>query len=169
MGLLREDGTPKLALPHFREVTPEVGLCQWFHFEDPRLDDAVRIMRDLGVRHLRTGLSWADYYRPNALAWFDRQMAALDGFDVTITFCFTPDDRGILPHYASPPKDPASSRTFARRWCEGTCRAGRRTALPGPEPCAPPRPPPSSSGSARPPAHPTTPASYSSAPTPTTT
>ena len=35
-------------------------------------------LRDLGVRHLRTGLSWADFYRPDALAWFDRQMAALE-------------------------------------------------------------------------------------------
>ena len=123
MGLLREDGTPKLAAPHFREFTPEVGLCQWFHFEDHRLDDAVRTMREMGVKHLRTGLSWADHYRPNALAWFDRQMAALDGFDVTVTFCFTPEDKGILPHYASPPKDPREFADFCaamvRRYAPG--------------------------------------------------
>jgi len=40
MGLLREDGTPKLALEKFARHTPQLGLCQWFHFEDPRLDDA---------------------------------------------------------------------------------------------------------------------------------
>jgi beta-xylosidase len=112
MGLLREDGTPKLAASHFREFAPAVGLCQWFHFEDHRLDDAVRVMRDLGVRNLRTGLSWADYYRPNALEWFDRQMAALDGFNVTVTFCFTPEHKGVLPHYASPPKDPREFADF---------------------------------------------------------
>ncbi len=64
MGLLREDGTPKLALRDFASYTPDLGICQWFHFEDPRLDDAVRWLRDLGVRHLRTGLSWADSFRP---------------------------------------------------------------------------------------------------------
>ena len=34
-------------------------------------------MKRLGVRQLRTGLSWADSFRPNALDWFDRQMEAL--------------------------------------------------------------------------------------------
>jgi beta-xylosidase len=104
MGLLREDGTPKLAARRFADYTPAMGICQWFHFEDHRLDDAVRWLRDLGVTYLRTGLSWADYYRPNALDWFDRQMRALEGFDVTLTFCFTPEHKGRLPHYTSPPQ-----------------------------------------------------------------
>jgi beta-xylosidase len=105
MGLLREDGTPKRALERFAEATPQVGLCQWFHFEDPRLDDAVAWMKRLGVKYLRTGLSWADSFRPNALAWFDRQMEALKDFDVTVTFCFTPEHRGISPHHTSAPQD----------------------------------------------------------------
>jgi beta-xylosidase len=102
MGLIREDGTPKLALERFREHTPDIGLCQWFHFEDHRLDSAVRWMKDLGVRYLRTGLSWADVYRPNSQQWFDRQMAALEPFDTTATFCFTPEQCG--EHYTSPPR-----------------------------------------------------------------
>src|SRR5919107_748948 len=69
-----------------------------------RLDDAVRWMKRLGVRYLRTGLSWADSFRPNALDWFDRQMEALADFDVTVTFCFTPEHRGIQPHHTSPPQ-----------------------------------------------------------------
>ena len=104
MGILREDGTPKLAARHFAEYTPEMGICQWFHFEDHRLGDAVRWLRDLGVRHLRTGLSWADSHRPNADAWFDRMMSALDEFDLTITYCFTPESCGVVPHHTSPPK-----------------------------------------------------------------
>jgi beta-xylosidase len=104
LGLLREDGTPKLALKHFSDYTPELGICQWFHFEDHRLDDAVGWLRKLGVRKLRTGLSWADSFRPNADAWFDRQMKALDEFDVTITYCFTPEHRGLQPHHTSPPQ-----------------------------------------------------------------
>jgi beta-xylosidase len=112
MGLLREDGTPKLALARFGECTPDFGICQWFHFEDHRLDDAVTWLRRLGVRHLRTGLSWADSFRPGADAWFDRQMEALAEFDVTITFCFTPEHRGIAPHHTSPPIDPAEYAHF---------------------------------------------------------
>jgi beta-xylosidase len=66
MGLLREDGTPKLALRDFYEYAPELGICQWLHFEDPRLEGAVRWLRDLSVRQIRTGLSWADSFRPGA-------------------------------------------------------------------------------------------------------
>ena len=104
MGLIKEDNTPKLALRHFHDYTPELGVCQWFHFEDPRLDAGVRWMKELGIRHVRTGLSWADSFRPDADAWFDRQMKALDGFDVTLTYCFTPEHCGIKPHHTSPPK-----------------------------------------------------------------
>ncbi|HEX2973643.1 MAG TPA: hypothetical protein VHP11_15015, partial [Tepidisphaeraceae bacterium] len=49
-------------------------------------------------------LSWADAFRPNALAWFDRQMKALERFDVTVTYCFTPEHCGIAPHHTSPPR-----------------------------------------------------------------
>lgn len=104
MGLLREDGTPKKALKLFGEFTPDLGICQWFHFEDHRLSDAVRHLRALGVKHLRTGLSWADSFRPGALKWFDAQMSALEDLQVTLTFCFTPEHRGIRPHHTSPPQ-----------------------------------------------------------------
>jgi beta-xylosidase len=103
MGLLREDGSPKLAARAFADYAPTFGICQWFHFEDHRLDDAVAWLKKLGVTSLRTGLSWADSFRPDALAWFDRQMRALDCFDVTVTFCFTPEHRGLMPHHTSPP------------------------------------------------------------------
>lgn len=104
MGLVREDGVPKRAMAHFSQYAPSLGICQWLHFEDHRLDDTAKWMRKLGVRHLRTGLSWADSFRPNALEWFDRQMSALDEFDVTLTFCFTPETHGVRPHHTSPPK-----------------------------------------------------------------
>ncbi|MEW6160979.1 MAG: beta-xylosidase [Verrucomicrobiota bacterium] len=104
MGLLKEDGTPKRALDLFADYTPDVGICQWFHFQDHRLDEAVQWLRRLGVKHVRTGLSWADSFRENAIEWFDRQMKALEEFDVTVTFCFTPEHRGLQPHHTSPPQ-----------------------------------------------------------------
>ena len=112
MGLIREDGSPKPAFAAFAEHRGSVGLCQWFHFQDPRLDDGVRLMKDLGVRHVRTGLSWADSFRPGALEWFDRMMEALSPFDVTVTFCFTPEHLGIAPHHTSPPRDVAAFADF---------------------------------------------------------
>jgi beta-xylosidase len=115
MGLLREDGTPKRALRHFPDYTPQMGICQWFHFEDHRLDDAVRWLRKLGVTCLRTGLSWADSYRPGWEKWFDRQMSALEEFRITLTYCFTPEQRGVKPHHTSPPRHPEEFAEFCAR------------------------------------------------------
>jgi beta-xylosidase len=115
MGLLREDGTPKPALKKFAEYTPALGICQWFHFEDHRLESGVRWLRELGVTKLRTGLSWSDSLRPDADRWFDRQMKALEPFDVTVTFCFTPESRGIAPHHTSAPRDPEEYAEFCAR------------------------------------------------------
>jgi beta-xylosidase len=107
------DGQPKLAERDFPR-DGSVGLCQWFHFEDPRLDDAVQWMNDNGVEYLRTGLSWADSFRPNAVEWFDRQMTALMPFRVALTLCFTPAHLGLEEHHTSPPRENAPFAEFAR-------------------------------------------------------
>ncbi len=110
LGLVRADGTPK---PAFDRFDPEMGICQWVHYEDHRLDEIVAWLRRLKVRKLRTGISWADWHRPNATAWFDRQMAALAEFDVTLTLCFTPPSMGIRPCHTSPPVEVARFAEFA--------------------------------------------------------
>lgn len=121
MGLLKEDGRPKRALRHLSSYTPALGICQWFHHEDHRLDDAVSWLKRLGVRKLRTGLSWADSHRPNAEAWFDRQMTALEPFDLTVTFCFTPASAGVRDDHTSPPRRIEDFAEFCvrmiRRYC----------------------------------------------------
>jgi beta-xylosidase len=137
MGLLREDGTPKLALKRFHDYTPEIGFCQWFHFQDHRLEDAVKWMKELGVTYLRTGISWADSFRPGALEWFDRQMKALEPFRVTVTYCFTPEHKGIAPHYTSPPRDP---REFADFCAAMTRRYASEAPSSEPAPASPAAP-----------------------------
>jgi beta-xylosidase len=111
MGLIREDGTPKLAADKF---PAGLGICQWFHYEDPRLATAVEWLHKLNVRYLRTGISWADWFRENAEAWFDHQMNSLAEFDTTLTLCFTPEHLGLAPHYTSPPRDVAQFGDFCR-------------------------------------------------------
>ena len=118
MGLIRADGSPKLALDHFARHAPDLGLMQWFHYQDPRLDDAVAWMKRLGVRHLRTGLSWADSFRPDAIGWFDRQMEAIEDFETTVTFCFTPEHLGHQPHHTSAPVDPNAFADFCATMIE---------------------------------------------------
>ena len=112
LGLLKADGTPKLAAESFPN-DGTVGFCQWFHFEDPRLEAAVAWMKDHNVQYLRTGLSWADSFRPNAIHWFDQQMEALDPFRVALTLCFTPEHLGLERHHTSPPHDPEQFADFA--------------------------------------------------------
>ncbi len=111
MGLLREDGSPKLAASCFPKG---LGICQWFHYEDPRLQRAVEWLKRLDVRYVRTGISWADWFRPDAEAWFDQQLKALDSFDVTLTLCFTPAHLGVEPHYTSPPRQARDFADFAQ-------------------------------------------------------
>ena len=118
MGLIREDGTSKPALDAYARVAGDMGLMQWFHYHDPRLGDAVAWMKRLGTRKLRTGLSWADSFRPDAIGWFDRQMESLADFDVTLTFCFTPEHLGVAPHHTSPPVDPQGFADFCAAMIE---------------------------------------------------
>jgi beta-xylosidase len=126
MGLVKDNGSPKLSASVFPKVgrDSQLGICQWFHYEDPRFDVALKWLRELGVRYLRTGVSWADSFRENAEAWFDHQMASLEDFDVTMTLCFTPEHLGIVPHYTSPPKNPQDFAEFCR-WAVGRYAAGR--------------------------------------------
>jgi beta-xylosidase len=118
LGLVRADNTAK---PAFSRFNAEMGMCQWFHYNDPRLESAVEFLKKLGVRRLRTGISWADWYRPGATEWFDVQMKALREFDVTVTLCFTPPSRGRKPCHTSPPTDLEEFGWFAeqvaRRYC----------------------------------------------------
>jgi hypothetical protein len=111
-GLLRHDGTPKKSLESF---SPEFGICQWFHYQDERtLELAVRWFERLGVRHVRTGLSWAESHQPGAEKWFDTIMSALAPFDVCATLCFTPPSRGVRACHTSPPLDAGEFAYFAR-------------------------------------------------------
>ena len=116
--------SPLLHGPHTRRrytqttaeyFNPQMGICQWFHYDDPRLQFAVEWLRELHVKKLRTGISWADWHRPNAVEWFDRQMAALEEFDTTVTFCFTPPSRGKWEHHTSPPVNNAEFSYFAEQ------------------------------------------------------
>lgn len=68
-----------------------LGICQWFHYEDyESVERTVDLLKELGVRHLRTGISWADFHRPRGAEWYEWQMSQLADFDVLLSIWHTP-------------------------------------------------------------------------------
>ncbi len=82
-----------------------LGVCQWFHYEDhSTLARVLALLRELGVRHLRTGVSWADYFRPGGRAWYDTVFAALAEFEVLLSVWHTPPSIAEGGACAGPPR-----------------------------------------------------------------
>ncbi len=82
-------------------------MCQWFHYEDfAAVDRAIELMHELGAKHLRTGVSWADFLRPGGRAWYDWQMARLreSGLGVLLSVWHTPPSLGEAAACNAPPR-----------------------------------------------------------------
>src|SRR5687768_16756082 len=91
--------------PPAQTLRDKLGLCQWFHYDDHEtLDRTVQTLRELNVRHLRTGISWADFLRPGGKAWYDRQLDALREFDVLLSIWHTPPSLSESGTCNGPPK-----------------------------------------------------------------
>jgi CDP-paratose 2-epimerase len=85
----------------------KLGLCQWFHYQASRdLQRVIDLLAELGVKHLRTGISWADYHRTGGPAWYDAQMHALRdaGLTVLLSVWHTPPSLSEGGQCASPPR-----------------------------------------------------------------
>jgi beta-xylosidase len=106
MGVCTADGVPKPAASRLAAWTQRgIGVCEWVYWrERDRFGRMLELLQQLGVRRLRTGIGWADWDRPGAVEWFDEVMQRLDGFEVTLTLCFTPARAGRTPHHTSPPR-----------------------------------------------------------------
>jgi CDP-paratose 2-epimerase len=84
---------------------PTLGVNQWFHYQDyASVEQCVELLLDLEVRHLRTGVSWADYCRPEGKAWYDWQMRQLAQFNVLLSVWHTPPSISEGGDCASPPR-----------------------------------------------------------------
>jgi beta-xylosidase len=114
MGVYDAQGRSKPAAARLAGwVGAGVGVCEWVYWqESERFSRMLRVLREMGVRRLRTGIGWADWDRPGAQEWFDNVMQALEPFDVTLTLCFTPARAGRTPHHTSPPVNLADFADF---------------------------------------------------------
>jgi len=86
---------------------PVVGLVEWFRpGEYEHVQQVLADLKELGVKELRTGVSWADYYTAEGKAWYDWLIPTL-AKEVTLLPCFlyTPPSIGEKPRTSAPPQD----------------------------------------------------------------
>ncbi|MDF4025911.1 NAD-dependent epimerase/dehydratase family protein [Luteibacter sp. PPL201] len=81
-------------------------MLEWFAMGDRALADAaIDELTALGVRHLRFGISWADFFREGGPAWYDWLVPRLAAhFELLPCFLYTPPSLGEVPSTASPPR-----------------------------------------------------------------
>ncbi|MEX1049842.1 MAG: hypothetical protein WED15_09955 [Akkermansiaceae bacterium] len=61
-------------------------------------------LRELGVKHLRTGISWADYHRPGGKDWYAAMFEELEEFEILLSIWHTPPSLSYDGRCASPPR-----------------------------------------------------------------
>jgi CDP-paratose 2-epimerase len=97
-----EEGSRQPASASCRDV---LGICQWFHYQDYEgVERAVAFLHELGVRHLRTGISWADYHRPGGPQWYAWLLKAFSQYEVLLSIWHTPPSLAEGGTCTSPPR-----------------------------------------------------------------
>ncbi len=83
------------------------GILEWFHFQDYAfVERTLADMQRLGVRRLRTGISWADWMREGGGEWISWLFEQVDAHDLELLPCFlyTPPSEGEVERTSSPPR-----------------------------------------------------------------
>src|SRR4051812_42065342 len=96
------------------EQMPIIGLVEWFHVgQHERVEAVLAALKSLGVTHLRTAISWADWCSPEGEAWMDWLVPRLSQ-DVSLLPCFhyTPPSIAMEPRTAAPPRSPEAFGDF---------------------------------------------------------
>jgi len=99
---------------------PAIGLVEWFRVgQHDRVEAVLASLKSLGVTHLRTGISWADWCSPEGAAWIDWLIPRLSQ-EVALLPCFhyTPPSLAVQPHTAAPPKTPGAFGDFVELMIE---------------------------------------------------
>lgn len=97
-----------------RRTLAEFGAVEWIrpgeHQRVPRILDELKA---IGAKHLRTGVSWADYHRPDGHDWFAWLLPELSRH-VELLPCFhaTPPSLGVTQKSSAPPRQPKAYADF---------------------------------------------------------
>lgn len=110
---------PKSALPDVgpdeRMLTPErIGILQWFHVGEYDLaEQAIEDLGMLGVKHLRTAVSWADCHTDKGMKWYEWLLPRLaKNLELLPCLLYTPPSLGKEAKVSSPPRDPKKYADF---------------------------------------------------------
>jgi CDP-paratose 2-epimerase len=95
-------------------TAPSLGFVQWFRIgERAHALQAANALEAMGVRHLRTHLSWADYRTAGGEAWYDWLLPMLGSrFDLLPCLHYTPPDLSETGRASGPPRDLKSLADF---------------------------------------------------------
>ena len=112
--------TPSSNGTHHSPTRPPVGVLEWFRpGEHERVERAADALAHLGIRHLRTGVSWADFHTPEGAEWYAWLLPALAArFDVLPCFSYTPPSIGERPQTSAPPKNLDDYAAFVALMCD---------------------------------------------------
>ena len=101
-------------------MIPKLGFVEWFHIGERRhAEDAADALASMGVGHLRTHLSWADYRAAGGEAWYDWLLPMLSArFEVLPCLHYTPPDLSEDGRTASPPRDLKALADFVDLVCD---------------------------------------------------
>ena len=112
--------TPSSNGTHHSPTRPPVGVLEWFRpGEHERVERAADALATLGIRHLRTGVSWADFHTPEGAEWYAWLLPALAArFDVLPCFSYTPPSIGERPQTSAPPKNLDDYAAFVALMCD---------------------------------------------------
>ncbi len=93
---------------------PALGVVEWFEpHEYERAERVAESLRAIGVEHVRTGVSWADWHGPRGADWYDWLLPALArDFELLPCVTYTPPSLGVAPHVTSPPRRPRDYADF---------------------------------------------------------
>jgi CDP-paratose 2-epimerase len=90
----------------------ELGVLEWFELgEEERVERVAGQLCALGVRHLRTGVSWANWFADGGPEWYDWLLPRLaQDFELLPCVTYTPPSLGITRKSSAPPR---RTRDFA--------------------------------------------------------
>jgi CDP-paratose 2-epimerase len=85
-----------------------IGLVEWFRpGEYDRVERVLADCRVLGVKTLRSSVSWADWHTRTGQAWYSWLLPRLAAeIDLLPCFLYTPPSLGVEPKTAAPPRHP---------------------------------------------------------------